>query len=212
MHTTRINLIPRRRIEARLRRARLRRWVAVCVVYALMLAVAGMASWSVIDTADEAIADDLTKLRAHLDELDRDAAAVRRDLAEANANLAASQEVAGQPDWSLLLALLAQNLGDQVVLSSCQVGPPGAVAGGAGRPAAGAADESALPDSVVVRLAGLGRSQAAVSQFVLRLEGLTLFSRVKLIDTRREPFLNADAVAFNLDCTLDPAPPRKAQR
>jgi hypothetical protein len=54
-------------------------------------------------------------------------------------------------------------------------------------------------------LRGLGRTQSAVSQFVLRLEKLGPFDRVKLIDTRREPFLENEAFAFHVECDMGQA-------
>ena len=54
----------------------------------------------------------------------------------------------------------------------------------------------------MLRLAGVGRSQAAVSQFVLRLEQLGLFDRVTLLDTRREPFGADSAVGFRAVCIM----------
>jgi hypothetical protein len=48
----------------------------------------------------------------------------------------------------------------------------------------------------------VGRSQAAVSQFVLRLEQLGLFDRVTLLDTRREPFGADSAVGFRAVCIM----------
>ena len=51
-------------------------------------------------------------------------------------------------------------------------------------------------------LRGYGRSQAAVAKFVLRLEQTGLFQEVKTLKRTREAFLDAEAVAFRLECLL----------
>jgi hypothetical protein len=53
-----------------------------------------------------------------------------------------------------------------------------------------------------LRLSGLGRSQAAVAQFVLQLETTDLFEHVSLLQTTRQQYLGGEAVAFELDCPL----------
>ena len=56
---------------------------------------------------------------------------------------------------------------------------------------------------MVLGLSGLGLSQAAVSQFVLKLERTGLFARVALIDTSRAALDRTDAIAFRIECSLD---------
>jgi hypothetical protein len=58
------------------------------------------------------------------------------------------------------------------------------------------------PAGFVLNIAGLARSQLAVSQFILRLEQTGLFDRVSLIDTARETFLGGPATGFKLECSL----------
>jgi hypothetical protein len=48
---------------------------------------------------------------------------------------------------------------------------------------------------------------AAANRFLLRLEQTGLFSKVSLLDTAREPFFDKNAIAFRLECALNPAPP-----
>ena len=53
-----------------------------------------------------------------------------------------------------------------------------------------------------VELSGYAQSQQAVAKAVLRLETTPLFTVVKLLDTRREPFLAGQAVTFRIHCVL----------
>ena len=66
---------------------------------------------------------------------------------------------------------------------------------------------SGIPDpaNIQLELLGLGLSQQAVSEFVLRLEEMTLFRQVKLIETRREPYLESEAIAFRIVCVFQTA-------
>src|SRR4029453_1923223 len=50
-------------------------------------------------------------------------ATARGELAAAGSTLRAKQAIAPQPDWSILLALLGNTVGDDVVLKSCRVRP-----------------------------------------------------------------------------------------
>ena len=49
-------------------------------------------------------------------------------------------------------------------------------------------------------------SQAAASQYALRLESTGLFGRVTLLDTNRDTYVGLLLVSFRIECTLgDPA-------
>jgi hypothetical protein len=125
----------------------------------------------------------------------------QRELATAERTLKANRAVGNQPDWSLLLALLARNLGDQVVLSQCELKPdvPGEAAVGA----AGASDQPRpARGGFILKLAGYGETQPDVSRFVLNLERAGLFDQVRLVRTSSRAFLSASAIAFELECGL----------
>src|SRR5205823_4400966 len=128
-------------------------------------------------------------------------AVLRGQLNEARSVLRAGRAVLDLPDWSLLLALVGSLRGTDVVLDRCELDRP---AGRASLVTAAAAvappTDSSGPS--LLRLQGHGRSQAAVSQFALRLERTDLFDNVAWLKTAREPFLGGDAVAFRLECQL----------
>jgi hypothetical protein len=102
---------------------------------------------------------------------------------------------------------VAQSMGDGIVLNRCDVAPVkeeapivqpvSVVAKPGAAPAAPAAPRRAL-----LHLAGLGRSQTDVAQFVLRLEGTDLFEHVNLLHTSRQVLMGNEAVGFELDCPL----------
>jgi hypothetical protein len=191
-----INLIPRHRRMLKRRRRRLRAWSAGLGAYAAVIVAA-------LPAARLFHAGDLALLQREADragnELSRQKAlrgSVEKELCAARL---AAQAVAVKhelPDWSLLLAALDRCLESQIMLRSCQLSP----GLGPGRGMNSAPGAAAAPPTV--RLAGVGRSQAAVSQFLLRLEDLGLFERVTLSASSREPQLEADAVSFNVSCVL----------
>ncbi|MEX0745547.1 MAG: PilN domain-containing protein [Phycisphaeraceae bacterium] len=194
-----VNLIPDARRDARRSRRHARRWSVAGVIYALALVGIWLIAQSIFGGADRALAEqlnDIDKQRASAAEQIRK---LEPRLAEAQTTLAASRSVGSQPDWSLLLNLLAQQLGEEVLLTSCRLEPASATGPVAARPADGQPQQHYR-----VRLAGLGLSQRDVSDYLLRLEKTGLFSRVTLIDTRKEPFRDTLAVGFRMECELEP--------
>ena len=131
--------------------------------------------------------------------------ALRGRIGRAEARLTSGRAVGEQPDWSLLLAMLSSALGDETVLRSIRLqAPPEAApgaAGSSGKP--GRADAARTLQPISLEVTGLGRTQQVVSEFVLRLEHTPLFETVRLVDTRREPFLNDHAVVFRIECVLE---------
>ncbi len=196
-----VNLIPMHRRVARRRRTAIHRWSFACACYAFALGVVWVGLASTLNADRAAIESDLADADLELKTTKQELAEHRRDLRRVQAHLDANREVTGLPDWSLLLGLLAKQVGDDVVLSECNLLPVEQTVQVASpspqknAPAAGA--------TISLSVAGLARSQPAVSQFVLRLEELGLFTKVKLVDTRREPFLDGNAIAFQIDCALD---------
>jgi Tfp pilus assembly protein PilN len=203
-----VNLIPLHRRRTKARRARARLWFVIAGTYAVALLIGGAA---LMLTSAAEPTKDLRKASSEIERSNQQLTAIRVVLAEAQQTLASARAVSDQPDWSILLAVLAKSQGDDVVLNRCDlapvkddalppappVAPPVQTVGLAAKPpvprSAGRAD---------LRLSGLGRSQAAVAQFVLQLESTDLFEHVSLLQTTRQDYLGDEAFAFELDCPL----------
>jgi hypothetical protein len=223
-----VNLIPAARLSARRRRAHAKRCIAGCSLYAVLAMAAELACRGIWGQADASLPVRLADAQAVVERSARDLAATRADMDAAQSTLRASRSIAEQPDWSVLMNLLALKEGDEIVLRQClvQPGAPAAAsrqdaadkqreservreaAARGSKPAArrgqvGQSDAAPLEPSMVLSISGLGRSQPAVSQFVLRLESMHLFARVTLLDTNRETFLGGEALGFRIDCSLD---------
>jgi Tfp pilus assembly protein PilN len=198
----RVNLIPAHRRAARERRTRVRYWSAICGAYALLLGVTyaccGMA-WSV---NSDGLDQELAKASAEIEDLTRSLRGAEAEFSEAESLLDSIRGIAKQPDWSLLLGLVAKTLGDEVVLDTFRLGPPqtnGTVAR-AQRVAAASTPKNGAP--YMLYISGYARSQAAVSRFVLRLDELDLFERVDLLKTSREAMFDGDATGFQVQCSF----------
>jgi Tfp pilus assembly protein PilN len=212
-----VNFIPRARRELAERRRRVRTWASGVAAYALLGAVVLAASGTGAVVEDPSVAQKLAQLPGEIDASRRALTNLKAQLTEAQAKLDAARAVAEQPDWSVLLGLLAQSLGEEIVLTSCKLdadplagdrplnGPrPGATPGsGAGaKPPEPPPPPSLNGARYTVLLSGLGRTQSSVSQFVLRLEELGLFERVTILKTNREMFGEHESIGFRLEATI----------
>ena len=194
-----VNLVPSARREAQVRSARIRFWFMTCAVYGLgWLGVLVLVGATALND-DTGLRDELRQVNGLVAESESELVALRSELIRSRAELTTSLTIGKQPDWSALLALLSTTLGDRIILRNCKLTTLHKSPGMHG-PATGVAREST---TIQLQLGGLGLAQQAVSEFVLRLEETSLFRQVKLLDTRREPFLDGDAIAFHVECLLE---------
>ena len=185
----RTNLIPRDRLRRRAVRGAAVRW-AVAVPAVTATAVATCWALSLAWPGSTAVAAEADRASAAAVVAEARAATVAVRVSTARQTRDAARSVADQPDWGLLLANLSRQLGDDGVLSACQL----TTAGGA----------------VTVRLTGVARSQPGVTQLALRLERAGPFDRVELLQTTAAELLGGPAVAFQIVCTAGTPPPTVA--
>jgi hypothetical protein len=197
-----VNLIPAPRRDAKRRRRQRRACTAVCGAYAIVLAGAVGFTQLGWRTGGHSLGERLSATDAAIQRLEHQTAEARSELSAARATVEANRIVAEQPDWSILLALLAKTTGKDVVLKTITIAPPTTLATPASNAANGGAVASKSTPEFALEVSGVGRTPLAVSQHVLRLEQTGLFSKVALLDTGREAFLNENSVAFRLQCTF----------
>jgi hypothetical protein len=194
-----VNLIPPARILARKRTTRLRRWASVVPAFAsVLLAIyAGLRTTWHTDTAT--VQATLVQFDAANRSIEQQIAKARAEAAKQQITLKAHRAVGEQPNWGVLLYIIAGRLGENTVLNNCSLEPmlePG-------KP-----DQGARPARFRVTLTGMGRDQEAVSAFVLALEREAdprLFDHVRLLESRRAPFAGKDAVIYRIECLLSDA-------
>ena len=195
---TRANLIPARRLEKRRRIRRAQAWAVALGAYGALLIGAYVACFAFGQDDSGAIFKDMSETTARFRASGEQIQELRTSVAEASQQLAAARLLAQNPDWSLLLAMVARSLSTEVVLERCSLAPVDV-----------GADVSPEPEGVEViyqryllDLSGFGQSQTSVSQFVLRLENSGLFESVRLIKTQKREFMDGQAVSFRLECAL----------
>ncbi len=197
-----VNLIPAYRLEAHRHRQHVRQWVIrVCVYAAGALGVCVLAhvTW---DTGHPNLEPQIRRTQAQIKTLNGSIASANTTLARTRRSLQANQQLRDHPDWSLLLAYLAKAIDAELVLRECTL-EPHQIQAATNQPVTDRQPSNPIPPRAYqINLRGLGRSQAAVSRFVLRLEQTGLFDQVKLVDTSLEPFLSNKAIGFRVTCGL----------
>lgn len=202
-----VNLIPVRRLARKRWKRRGRVWTGICGTYLLLLA-AGLLSAHVLWPSDvHSLARDRQSVEQVIDEYNTRVEELQGQLAEVTRELEVSQAIAGQPDWSKLLVLLGNELGENVVLSQCHLSTTDANAGDITNDlktwlASSPLEELLAARRYRLRLTGFGRTQNSVSQFVLGLERMQVFESVRLIKGYRRAFLDGQAIAFSLECWI----------
>jgi hypothetical protein len=194
-----VNFIPSYRRAAEQRRRRLTQWIILGVAYGVFLATAIASGYAVWGGGGAALADELENIKTQMKVTTSEMTAMRGDLDAKGKTLRAEQIVVSQPDWSLLLALLARSLSDGAVLTQCDLKPEvpaGAAATAAAQP---------VPASFSLRLSGYGKGLPAVLQFAQELERAGLFDQIRLVKTDPEPFMSGTAIRFQMECTMGPA-------
>ena len=210
------NLMPAPRRQAKACRARVRQWLAVGVAFVGMLVMICITCHRTWGVGPDPLAGEIRQTRDRIATSGRTISGLREQLVASRWKLDTFRGVGRQPDWSVVLALLADGLGNEVVLRSCELDEimiP--LEGASGRrrdskiPVTSVLEEKKQKMVFVLTVSGFGRSQTAVSQFVLRLERSGMFDNVGLVSTIREPFLNAKAIAFRLKCRFEGTTDRK---
>lgn len=187
-----VNLIPESRLVAQKRRRRIQAWIATVAVTIGVVGAGG--AWSLLSIVDHGTKErmELSDLSGRTSQLQQVLDEKQRALVNANARLRAMLVVTLEPDWSLLMAVLAEALEDDAVLESFRLVP--------------VIEEDAPADArptYVVMLSGIARTQEGVSSYVLSLEGLALFELVTLKESARRTVNEQEVVIFTLQCEFD---------
>lgn len=201
------NLIPAQRLARRRRKARLYVWATVCGVYLVLLCGSSLALQRVRATHDRNVNEQLAALTQQVEQDNKAMLELRRELAEATTALETTRAIREQPDWSKLLLGLAEQMGDEIVISRCQLmtlTPEGTIVGEGWTEPSGAKPLGTFLTECrhTLTLSGFGKTQESVSRFVLRLEGAGAFDRVRLGHSSRQTFLEGQAVGFSVECSF----------
>jgi len=200
-----VNFIPAERLRAKRCKARSHLWGGICAVYIALVVVASLGGHILCPDQDVGLAKQLAAAESQIKLNDDAMLELRRTLTSASAAMETSRAIHHQPNWSRLLAGLVYELGQELVLSRCQL----VAMREDGKPLTEPWNEATLAKPLCVVLSkhqyqlvlhGFGQTQESVSRFVLQLEGIGLFKRVRLISSSRQTFLDSQAVAFTVEC------------
>jgi Tfp pilus assembly protein PilN len=204
-----VNLIPQHRRQEQRRKQRMRLWVAIALVYMLLLVGLWAVAAGLSGRGSRAVSEELAHVAGQIEDTQTALRQLEPRLAQVQTTLAASRSIGDQPDWSVLLLLLADLLGEQNVLVSCTLtpnDPSGAIPFSQGSVVAAPEPMSnQTADAYLLVLSGMGQNHEAVSDYVLRLEDTKLFAHVELLETHKAPFHRGHAIAFSINCQLNAA-------
>ena len=200
-----VNLIPPARLQAKRLKARWRLWSCLCAAYAVFLAVALSSAYALWNEDDTGVRGDLQAASERVRSSTASIIEARKHLASVTTVFQASQVIKDQPDWSRLLALLAQGLGDDVVLSGCRLQAlddkaEDLMARIESLQGPAAATLAFGPRPYRLQVTGFGKTRHSVSEFTLSLERTGLFTSVRCIRSERQSFLDGEAMAFTVEC------------
>lgn len=200
-----VNFIPADRLVAKRRRGRITLWAVACGTYIVVLTAGSLAACVLCPGRDGDLAEQLAAAEKQIKQDTEAMLALRGTLAETTAALETTRAIRQQPDWSRLLTGLSQDLGQELVLNRFQLVAMREDGKSLTEPWTEALLAKPLLALVTKHryqlvLQGFGQTQESVSRFVLGLEGLGLFERVRLVNSSRQTFLSGQAVAFTVEC------------
>ena len=187
-----VNLLPHDCRIARSKRVRMQRWGVGVLIYTAALSAGWLGLHLASGGAEHAVAAQRTQIDAQIADTESAIQRLQPRLSESLATLAAGRSVGYQPNWAILLHLMANLLGDDAVLTRCHL-----------QPAKQTQTRHHIARVYTLNLHGLAKSHETVSAYVLALESKPVFKSVKLNATRREPWGSETAIAFDLTATLE---------
>ncbi len=202
-----VNLIPEQRLMAKRRKVRIRIWCGLGGAYLAFLCLLLFSVHLIWIVDDRVLAEDFASSTRRVEQYNASILRLRTELGRISTTLQTHRVINSQPDWSRLLTVLGNTMGDDVVLTYCRL----VTLNGEGTEVSTKNQESLTAETVaalfkgqhyVLTLAGFGRLQSEVSQFAVRLEQSGLFDGVNMTHQRREHFREDSAIAFHVECRI----------
>lgn len=210
-----LNLIPIPIREASANWARVRTWYKLLVA-ALCVAAAVVAESRTRDNPSRAAWASVSELESQIDARRRELASLRGESSVLAKELESVAAVSHHPDWTPALRMLADRLGEDLVLDSCVLNRPrdlrpAITRGSKHDPAAIKPGSKAghAHAAFSIELGGLATTQTAVHRYLADVQASGLFDAVTLIETRTRTLGDRSLVGFRLSCEIfapvDPA-------
>lgn len=138
-------------------------WIAINAVAFLLGGLAILGSQSRVHQTESSAALAIDAAQTKLDAIVEEQRSLAADLQKIESRLAAHAEATQHPDWSILLAYISRLGADSVVLNGFVL------------------EQGERQGAYTVALAGVARSQNAVTRFLLGLERSGVFSDTTLV-------------------------------
>ncbi len=190
------NLLPQPIKERIVRKRRLGLWLRVVGSFGFLGVAGCVVAGFYLGDMNAPVREQLLEVRSIITQLEASEAAAWSRIATGTHELGVAEDIAGQPDWRILLDVLAAGLTDGDYLEQVQtalvlgrdqkVAPPSAAAAG--------------PYRVTVR--GVTLLQGDATRYAVYLEGCKLFDSVRLVATQPRPDINSRAVGFEIICEI----------
>jgi len=202
-----VNLVPEQRQVRKRRHARLRLWIQMSATYSIAIALSLFFVHTIWKVDNAALAEDLSATTSRVKQYSSSMLRLRKELARISTILQTSRAIKCQPDWSKLLVIIADTLGQDIVLNRCEV----TILDENGSEITGGPQEALTSQAVTtllsarqyrLTLAGLGRQHSAVSKFVVQLEQSGLFDSVSLLNNQRQDVQNQSVIVFGIECQM----------
>jgi Fimbrial assembly protein (PilN) len=193
----RINLLPTARRDALARLIRVRRWTVSLGTGTAVLAVVLAGARAAWPDERTRLRTEQTALEAMRDDLMAQVSSLKIEVRQKSEALRAASKIGDEPDWSILLALVADRTQRHIVLTSLSLEPSER---SPDTPAS--TPTSSEPPSRALVLDGVGTSAHQVSLFSVRLEQLGLFERVVIEKSERSQTGQLGSIAFTIRCRL----------
>lgn len=202
-----VNLVPVQRQMRKCRQARLRLWIKMTGAYVIVIVLALFVVHTIWKVDNAALTKDLDATALRVKQHSSSMLRLRKELARITTILQTSRAIKRQPDWSKLLVIIADTLGEEIVLSQCAI----VTLDQNGREISGDQQASLSSQAVTsllsarryrLTLAGFGRQHSAVSNFVVQLEQSGLFDSVSLLNNQRQDLLGQSVIVFGIECQM----------
>ncbi len=197
MTTAPINLLPESFRRRRLLRRAISRWLVGGSVYAIMIGVVWTTYAATGARTYQALVTEQTEMAAHEKDVKDSLNQARRQLTDTNQRKQVALQLRNRPDWSILLRMLSDELGDDITLREVTLTRPTAAKDNQPKEL-----QFLGPDAAILTIKGMGATQQAVSQFALRLQKQGLFTDVNMTRSGRETVGRLSGIGFELQCSL----------
>lgn len=202
-----VNLLPESILRLRARARRIRNWSVIAGVYATLL-TGGYFAAVASDQGPAAALSQLEEASGRVQTKKTELTKVKEDLLRAERALAAAREVAANPDWSIILRLLAQKRGEDITIQAVSLAPVmpiAPVASAAGAKKSQPDTSLRKPVGYTLRIDGLARRQRDLTEFVLELEHTGIFAKVVIVDSKAKDAASAvsEGVNYIVQCDLE---------